>query len=139
MKKPKAVMDSQDQQIWELASRFATESQIAAEMGLDHCTVNRSIKRTAAKMAEDRGPIEDMRSQMKSQLETIMAETYQAWTKAQKEPNAKNTMYLNTNIKAIERMSKMLGVDAPVKVESDNKHRTLTDAFADAAKEPSDS
>ena len=132
MKKAKPTMILQDQQIWELTSKFNTEAEIAAKLGLDQSNVNRSIRRTAAKMGEDRSSIEELRSQMKSQLETILSETYTAWTKAQREPNSKNTLYLNTNLKAMERLCKMLGVDAPIQVQSDNTNRTVTDVFADA-------
>lgn len=110
-----------------------THEQIAKEVGLSQPAVTQSLQRTAKRRsgALDQR-VEEYRETIAEQLGVIVSETYAAWTTAQKSPNAKNTLYLTTNLKAMERLCKLFGVDAPVKIQADNTNRTVIDAFADA-------
>jgi hypothetical protein len=112
MRKNKAKMLNQDERIWELASRFETEEEIAKEVGLDRSQVNRSINRTAARLAADKSGLDAMRESLKARLDQIMSETYRAWVSAQGDrPAPNNTRYLDVNLKAMERLCRLLGLD----------------------------
>lgn len=122
---PKELTAQRDEDIWSLrTTQMLTQQQIADRFGINQATVSISLQRTAARKSKDLDKrVEVWRESLMEKLDQIISDTYQAWHKAQNpgpddpRPNAANAKYLDTNIKAIERLCKMLGIDAPSKIE----------------------
>lgn len=119
---PKELTIKRDEEIWLLrTNEMLTHDAIAKRVGLSQPAVTQSLQRTAARRSETLDKrVQEYRESLMGQLDRIVAETYGAWDKANsgESPSPAQSQYLNTSIKAIERLCKMLGIDAPQQIDS---------------------
>jgi hypothetical protein len=113
---PREWQLKRDEEIWGLRTNKAwTHHMIAVHMGLDESTVTRSLQRTAKRKSENLDDrVQEYRESLRQLLDQIIADTYAAWTKSQEEdkPSPASSQYITANLKAIERLSKILGLES---------------------------
>jgi len=139
---PIELLRERERRAWELSSKMWTQERIAQELGLERSTISKMLKRLnerAMKTITDEILAE--KAQHIRQLKEIADEAFQAWERSKEtrkgvvkksrtggmtrgeetttsvQDQDGDPRYLETAMKALNDIRKILGLDAPEKIE----------------------
>ncbi len=119
MKTPHEITLERERKVWRLRLKSWSQENIAAELGITQSAVSQILKRLFERYYEENMvEIEQVKVEQVAQLEYIASEAMRAWVRSKKNSQRKNDVrYLSAAMKAKEDIRKILGIDAPSKIE----------------------
>lgn len=117
---PKALVVERRRKIWQLRMKGWTYEAIAKKLGISDSAVSKALnvitKRYSERHMED---VDRIKAEQVASLEQVASEAYRAWlrSKKKKQDEYGDPRYLVIFMKAKEDIRKIVGADAPKKVD----------------------
>ncbi len=139
-KLPKSVMLERRRMIWDMRQKFMTHEAIGQQLGISQQAVSKVLRLMTKKYAERHmEDIDRIKAEQVAELEHVAYEAYQAWDRSKEaskmvrkksllsgaseqvlesRDNDGDPRYLQIAMKAKEDIRKIVGADAPLKVDA---------------------